>query len=155
MHVQIATEAAIMARGVHWRCVTAPEAAEWAATWIAKLDQPPVPLVDISFAARWPEGDLLPLFEPLTRTFTDLDLIPETLGLLASTLRRHPERIDSVCAALSDLEFSRRLPSDMHLALGALFRLQDARACAYDTVENVTADVIAALQPYFARFATA
>jgi hypothetical protein len=153
---QLQAEAFVMKRALHWRCVVAAEAARWADTWIARLDQPPPSLLDVSFASRWPEPDVAALLEPLTQGVADSALIPESLGLLAATLEKHPERLEFVCAALWDLSLTRGLPSDVNEQAGAAkFRLEDARQGVYDTVEEVAADVVRALHPYRDRFAAA
>ncbi len=132
--MQMRLEATIVARGVHWRCITASEAARLADKWIACLDGPPLPVIDISLAGGWHEGEVLPLFDPLLRGMAETELIPETLGMLSATIEEHPERIGSVCVALWDLEFSRRLPDNMVGARGAMppptARLEQAGAVA-------------------------
>jgi hypothetical protein len=153
MNSQLKSEATVIKRGLHWRCVTSAEAAAWADAWIAKLDDPPSPLLDLSLSGRAYEADAAGLLEPLSRSVADTELVPETLGLLAQVLRRHPERLDLVCAALWDLSFEQVLPAEVNEeASSARWRLQEARLGVYDSVEEVAADVTRALQPYFERF---
>jgi hypothetical protein len=156
MNEHLRSEAAVIKRALHWRCVTAPEAASWADVWITRLDDPPPALIDLSLATRAPEADAADLLEPLARDVAAAELVPETLGLLARTLAHHPERLDLICAALWDLSFERLLPTDVDDEVGsAKFRLEDARLGVHDTIDDVAADVARALQPYQERFAAA
>jgi len=156
MSKQLTAEATVIKRALHWRCITSAEAAAWADAWIAKLDDPPAALLDLSLSSRSLEADTASLLEPLTRSAITSELVPETLGMLAQVLVRHPDRLDPVCAALWDLSFARVLPAAVdEEASSAKWRLEEARLGMYDSVEEVAADVARVLHPYLERFAAA
>ena len=153
---QLKAEATVMQRGLHWRCITSAEAAGWADRWVLKLNEPPADLLEVSLSARSGQADTMSVLAPLTRPAEASELVPETLGMLAQILTRHPERLAQACAALWDLSFAQVLPAEVdEVASSAKWRLEDARDGVYDSVEDVAADVARVLHPYLERFATA
>lgn len=98
----IENSAAELALGLRLGIVTKEDVIAWALNSIAKLDAPPMALIDLTYKQK-ADQDILDGLSQLSSGVGLLDVFPRVMEKVGEVLRHNPARLDSISDGLYQL----------------------------------------------------
>jgi hypothetical protein len=146
----LSRDAAELSIGLRLGLVPQAEIVAWADDAIARLKDPPLPVIDLALMSKAHSQDVLGKLSELSGGVPPIDVLPQALGRYTDRLRKCPEAGPVVAKGLWDIyvQSDYNVPSELR----TIAYFDDDYWLALNETYGTERDVYARLLSFFERF---